>query len=1208
MPMRFDNIPVEKLRCRITPVGLSEEQLKEAGLAGEGPKEQFVRDVSPNASLPDVFDLILATTSIPVKTNKENEATRLALELSTGRTKLARIRNFAKDGSCELEVAFFTGKTIEMDAIDIGLDEYVIEGYKRSTGAETELRIPELGKRLEDEFCFVQDDTYYFFMLAGAVVDEDMRDEEAIQNKQDDASEESLDIVVPIPDGSNADGADTENELPTVVAPTSNTLKKGAKFSATGKSLSFVAEERYLEDGSSLFVATRLTNKRQKTDKALKLAKGKLNFVDWTQAGRIQLLAKAQLSNILKGDSSYLKKWDEFGNVEGERLLTGAREFGVLYYSDATPDRNGTIGVKITEASDYALAELAGGRIEEVELVSAEPSYISNPDLTFPEFSRDISLSAQNRPGGGKRSNRSSYYKVIDYNEGTRTLVLDVENLKPSGELVLSLQGGITQIRRRNSARKAILEGRSANPQLGLLLEESGTITSLRLPQKQQALNAFVRNKIFKNPPTPNQEKAIEVALNTPDIALIQGPPGTGKTTVIAAICERLNQMAAKDGINAKGQILLTGLQHDAVENMIGRMSLDGIPVPKLGKLSGSTEDDLDVFERSIEEWCDEIIKALRAKHPELTKIDQEREIENLSKQYIKTPTQALAAALTGKIAVIPLAVMGEKLYNKAARVAKQQSVRATVYSEGSSNLIRSARQIRTRKDSFLDDGPERAEDALEDLRDVLEAESCRLLEKASTWEIERGLPPFLDDLKNLKKSLLTQLTAPPHFRVEKASDEVLDLAKAAIERLREKGLSAQEKRLAALAAFLSELEGDFYGTVEAVSDYSFAFAATVQQSVGQKMQEMKGVSGIKGISELDNTRNIEYEYVIVDEAARVSPRDLMIPMAQGKRIILVGDHRQLPHIIDEEVARQMDEGESADNEIDWLKKSMFEYLFTERLKALEEADGIPRRVTLDKQFRMHPILGDFISRNFYERFSAEERVASGLPESLFTHQLPGASNKAAAWMDVPAEMGRHRKKGTSWVRQPEADAIAAKLIEWITSEQGKDLSYGVISFYKAQAELIKKSLGKLDVDDKQLRIGTVDSFQGMEFDVVFLSMVRTLPQETIISSEQEQKQAPSSRKKRGGIFGLFAKDEELEVMQQQSQIEDPAEKKQAQRYFGHLCLYNRLNVSMSRQKKLLVVVGDQMLISNALAHKYIPGLVDFHRLCAKEGVLLPCQ
>ncbi len=48
----------------------------------------------------------------------------------------------------------------------------------------------------------------------------------------------------------------------------------------------------------------------------------------------------------------------------------------------------------------------------------------------------------------------------------------------------------------------------------------------------------------------------------------------------------------------------------------------------------------------------------------------------------------------------------------------------------------------------------------------------------------------------------------------------------------------------------------------------------------------------------------MEYEFVIVDEAARVSPRDLMVPMAQGKRIILVGDHRQLPHIVDDDVAR----------------------------------------------------------------------------------------------------------------------------------------------------------------------------------------------------------------------------------------------------------------------------------------------------------------
>ncbi len=63
-------------------------------------------------------------------------------------------------------------------------------------------------------------------------------------------------------------------------------------------------------------------------------------------------------------------------------------------------------------------------------------------------------------------------------------------------------------------------------------------------------LTKRVRKKIFKNDPTENQEKAIEIALNTPDIAIIQGPPGTGKTTVINAICERLFEEYHKDKIS----------------------------------------------------------------------------------------------------------------------------------------------------------------------------------------------------------------------------------------------------------------------------------------------------------------------------------------------------------------------------------------------------------------------------------------------------------------------------------------------------------------------------------------------------------------------------------------------------------------------------------------------------------------------------------
>jgi superfamily I DNA and/or RNA helicase len=137
-----------------------------------------------------------------------------------------------------------------------------------------------------------------------------------------------------------------------------------------------------------------------------------------------------------------------------------------------------------------------------------------------------------------------------------------------------------------------------------------------------------------------------------------------------------------------------------------------------------------------------------------------------------------------------------------------------------------------------------------------------------------------------------------------------------------------------------------------------------------------------------------------------------------------------------------------------------------------------------------------------------------------------------------------------------------------MNSDAGKNLTFGVISFYKAQAEAIKKQLGSLADDDKKLRIGTVDSFQGMEFDVVFLSIVRTLPNRTQLNQDNLEKQARS--------------------------------------LFGHLCLYNRLNVSMSRQKKLLVVVGDCELLGNDIAAEFIPGLVDFFKICQSEGKVLP--
>jgi hypothetical protein len=46
----------------------------------------------------------------------------------------------------------------------------------------------------------------------------------------------------------------------------------------------------------------------------------------------------------------------------------------------------------------------------------------------------------------------------------------------------------------------------------------------------------------------------------------------------------------------------------------------------------------------------------------------------------------------------------------------------------------------------------------------------------------------------------------------------------------------------------------------------------------------------------------------------------------------------------------------------------------------------------------------------------------------------------------------------------------------------------------------------------------------------------------------------------------------------------------------------------MSRQKKLLIVAGDSDLLQGDLATEFIPGMVDFFKLCQEEGKILQCR
>jgi len=1083
----------------------------------------------------------------------------LNFHLKRGCAHLAEVMQVAKDGSTLVKIIFFNGEIVEIGDVEIGIDERIESTAKRNgirfNGAE------ELGSVLNEKCKISVGNEDFFLLMSGPSAKADFE----ADTPEDEDSTDAQAVV----------------------------QEKYREFSIYGERVRIPVERRNVDKSKNIYFATKAVFRdNQKSEGSLRLARGAVQFSDYTKTGRIRALAAGAMSQLTKETGSYLKQWDEYGAIEGEMLLARAKAVGRI---DFHGTEQTTKGVKFFVPS--IPDQLTEG--DEIEITSEEPLYIQNPDLTWEAYSTALEeefASKKDQKKNDAEMPASVYAPILKLSK--TSIELDLPSI-PSGPmfLILSINGDKIQIERRMRARSAILEGRCANPLLGLLIEEGGTLPDIQRVSKLKPLTSFVKEKIFKHPPTDRQVEAIDVALNTPDIALIQGPPGTGKTTVVTAILERLNEEYDKTK-SIRGQILVSGFQHDAVENIVARLSVNALPAVKFGKRSGDSEFTADAVTEKINKWCSNVAENIRIKNPQIAQTEDQVRLAELFVAYSLCPSKNNTVSLMKRILDLPRDVISEDITSEAEEIIN--SLQTELKSNDPSTL-RLVRALRVSEAAFVDDGAARAVDLLDKIEDELANPDLSVLEKAARWRCGKPLS-FLPELRELKESLLYKYLPLPDFRTEKPREDVLRLV-ATVSQLLEKKLNSTNKRDAILAEFLHELEDNPDGVREAIEDYNFVYAATTQQAVGKDIIRSKN----KNVRYDQRTEMVRYDTVIIDEAARTSPRDLLIPMSQAeKRIILVGDHRQLPHLIDEEVARALEGGDSSGPsvDVDFVKKSMFEYLFN-RLKKLEEKDDIKRTVTLDAQYRTHPILGDFASRNFYNQYN--EGYRSPLAAKYFSQKLKGIEDKAAVWFDVPNSRGPegYNKDGGKRWRSIEAEVIAEKTNTWIKSRESSaefmqeltgdskhaGLSFGIISFYKPQVFEVYRELEKygiteraqdgtwqicqeyrfLENGEERIRIGTVDAFQGMEFDIVFLSMVRSQDMNALpphIRNEQDYK-------------------------------------KKQQKLFGHLMSENRLCVSMSRQKKVLAIVGDGVLANSQIAVDAVPALKNFYDLCHEKGVIL---
>jgi len=293
------------------------------------------------------------------------------------------------------------------------------------------------------------------------------------------------------------------------------------------------------------------------------------------------------------------------------------------------------------------------------------------------------------------------------------------------------------------------------------------------------------------------------------------------------------------------------------------------------------------------------------------------------------------------------------------------------------------------------------------------------------------------------------------------------------------------------------------------------------------------------------------FDVVIIDEVSKATPPELLLPMLKGKKIILVGDHHQLPPLLgddtlEETLKTMLDENpnfEGAQELKNLLRESLFERLF----------NNLPHthKQMLALQYRMHEKIMHSITP-FYAK--EENGLQCGLPDSdaARNHCLEGqfvSRDDHLLWIDIPTEkpyLEEQVKGGTSRFNEGEIQTIRRILIDLndaviAAKEAGRmpqdaQKSVGVISFYGEQVKKINRLLQQeLQLSHLQFRTGTVDKFQGMEMDVILVSMVRNTS--------------------KGGDIG-FARD------------------------------YRRLNVALSRARELLLLVGSADMFAKRAKHQ----------------------
>lgn len=219
----------------------------------------------------------------------------------------------------------------------------------------------------------------------------------------------------------------------------------------------------------------------------------------------------------------------------------------------------------------------------------------------------------------------------------------------------------------------------------------------------------------------------------------------------------------------------------------------------------------------------------------------------------------------------------------------------------------------------------------------------------------------------------------------------------------------------------------------------------------------------------------VDFETVIIDEAAQCVELSALIPLKYGcTKCILVGDPKQLPPTV--------------------LSQSAARFGYAQSLFVRMQQNHAQHVHLLDTQYRMHPLISEFPSREFYEG-----RLYDGDDMSRLRLQPWHQSKLLGPYRFFDVEGIQEKgQKGRSLVNTNELE-VALQLYQRFRTDypdvelQGK---VGIITPYKAQLYALRDYFSRKYGESifEQIEFNTTDAFQGRECEIIIFSCVRASP------------------------------------------------------------------------------------------------------------------